>query len=258
MAANPFTNQDYSNPWAPGFGGAPAAAAPKAEEWPGQNSGYPKPPEYKSSLDGGGNLLDQYKLKAQPSIMGELNGKLGQSQGFIDQLSKYAGGATGSSPWAQAQLADLGNQTNQAYGQVGNQVNAGVAAGSDAAASRGGLTSAMRGNLARNAMNQTVNAKQGVAGNALNARNQIFTNDANQQLGVMKALPGMQNENTNIWSNAAQGDQRYNTLVDQENIKNSLGGLSGQNTFNMEKYGDDIKRQAGMEQANAIAHSGKK
>lgn len=254
---NPASPPNYINSFPQGYG-APAAAAAKPEEWVGQNSGYPKPPDYLSSLDGSNNLQDKYKLNRQESLMPQLNEMLGRGRGAIDKLNSYATGPTGSSPWAQALLTDLGQQKNQALGSAGAQVNAASMSAADNAAARGGLTSGMRASLARNAQNQGVSARQGVTGNYLNSRNQIMGGDADRQLSVLGQIPGMENAQTNIWSQAAQNQQRYDTLVDQENIKNSLAGLGGQNQFNMGKYENQIKQQSGKEMADATANAGKK
>lgn len=266
MPYNSPWGQTYYQPWEQPQ--QPAAPAPAAEEWEGQNSGYPKPPDFSSILGEDGQLQEQYRLNPQAAVasfMPQFQQYFDQSRGALDKLGDYANGPTGSSPWAMAQLTDLDQQAADAYGNVGNKVNAATNQAYGQAASRGGLTSAMRANLARNAQNMGIQGRQGVQGDKLRGRNAIMTGDADRQLQTLGQLPGMENQRLGIWSQAAgvnqandQSQQRYRTLVDQENIKNAMGGVNSRNQYNMDMYEQGIKRQAGTEQANATANSGKK
>lgn len=224
----------------------------------GANTGYPDKPNFMSILDDSGNLLDQYRVKARPSLLPRVEEQLGRGRGIMDLLKQYATGETGTSPWAKAQLDMLDLSSGKAMGDVGASVNAATRGAAGTAASRGGLTPAMLANLARNSQNQAINARQGVVGQKLLSKAGIMSGDADRQLGILTQLPGMENAATNIWANAASGDRAYDTGVDQFNIQAALGGVGAKNQFDLSMYEQDIKRQAGKEMADATAQQGKK
>ncbi len=252
-----YTMMDDPRYKAQGLSNQPAGPMP-GSSYAGQDTGYPANPTFQSILDGSGNLMDQYKLKAGEDLLPQAQGGIDRARSLMDLLKGYATGATGSSPWATAQMNALDLDAGQAMGDIGAQVNAGSRAAASGAASRGGLTAAMRSNLARNAQNQTINAKQGVAGQRLKGRAGIMASDADRQLSTLTQLPGMENQATGLWSQIASGDRAYKTGVDQFNIGNTVGGVGAKNNYDMSMYEQDVKRQAGKEMADATANAGKK
>jgi hypothetical protein len=261
MAFDWRTNPNYTNGGQPATtsGNMPVQASGNfGKGYIGADTGYPANPNFKSLLDDSGNLLEQYKVKAGASLMPKAEEGIGRSRSLMDLLKGYATGETGSSPWAQAQMNALELDAGEAMGNVGAQANAASRAAASGAASRGGLSSAMRMNLARNTQNQMLNAKQGVAGQRLKGRAGIMAGDADRQMGVLSQLPGMENATTGLWANIASGDRNYQTGVDQFNQGAAMGGVRDKNQFDLGMYEQDVKRQAGKEMADATANSGKK
>lgn len=250
----------------------------------GENTGTPAMPTFLSNLDANGNLKNQFTLQAQPALqfqstMGQEDQNLANipqlNTNPLNQLESFSTSGS-NNPWVQAQQQALQQATGQAMGAAKANAASSNAAAMDAAAARGGLSAGGGENMARNAANNATMAGQGVVGNNLQQQGAIQTQNAQNQLGVMENLPGQEVQalqpalqEQSLWQQAAaqnqneqqqlaEQQQQYQTGVNQFNIGNAESGLNAQNQFNLTNYQNQIAQQAGQEEAQAQANSGKK
>lgn len=210
----------------------------------------PKAPSFESPFDANGKLLSQFNTL--PETENRLSG-IQLNKGPLEFLENYATG-TGDSPWAQAQLAALNQQTGQAQGQIGQVVQGATDSARDSLATHGGLTTGAAENLARNQQNNLVTGRQNVVGQNITGSLGIRAQDAANRLGVAANLPGQEVQATqpelqkqSLWGQAAQST-----------ANNGLAGVGALNQFNQGLYENQIKDEAGKAEANAYANKGKK
>lgn len=250
----------------------------------GENTGFPDMPSFLSNLNPDGTLKSQYQLQAEnplafQSTMSDEEKRLaGIPDVNKDPLHQLEGFTQSGSdnPWVKAQMAAQEQAQGQAMGAAKANAQSSNTAAQDAMAARGGLNTGAMENLNRNAANNSTMAGQGVIGQGLQQKGAIQTQNAQNQLGVLENLPGQEVQSLqpalqeqSLWQNAAaqnqnaqqqlaEDQQRYKTGVNQYNIGNAEGGLNAQNQFNMTNYQNQLAKQAGTEQAQAMANRGKK
>lgn len=252
-------------------------------DWEGKNTGTPSMPAFMSNIDKNGYLKDQYRLQQEGPVqfqdtMPETNARLGGinlNSDALNALRDY-GTSTGDSPWAKAQLGQLETAQGKAMGDAAKTAASSGAAAQDTLASRGGMSSGARENLARNSSNNAMMNTQGVIGQGLQQKGAIRSQDESNRLGVLQNLPGQEVQalqpelqKQSLWQQAAGQNQAakqnldtqqqaYRTNVNQTNLGSAIGGLNAQNNFNLEGYKNQLATQAGTEQAKAQENRGKK
>jgi hypothetical protein len=241
-------------------------------------------PTFESDLGPNGQLQSQYTLNAQAPVqstdwMSQEDSSLGGLPQLntqpLQQLQSYANSGS-NNPWVQAQMQAEQQAQGQAMGSAEQNANAAGAGAASQMAAQGGINTGAQQNLARNTANNSTMAGQGVIGTGLQQQGAIQTQNAQNELGVLSNLPGQEvqamqpalqeqslwqqaaTQNQNADQQLAENQQQYQTGVNQYNIGNTLGGLNAQNQFNLTDYQNQVAQQAGSEEAQAQANSGKK
>jgi len=249
-----------------------------------QTGDFPAMPTFQSDLTGSGALNPEYAVQAEPALqfqstMPAEEQELGSIPTLntqpLNNLESFAQSGS-NNPWVQAQMQAEQQEQGQAMGAAQAGASSANAAAEDQMAARGGLNTGAMENLARNAANNSTMAGEGVVGQGLQAQQAIQSQNAQNELGVEENLPGQEVQalqpalqEASLWQQAdlqnqaqqqqlGEEQQQYQTGVSEYNTTNQLQGLNAQNTYNMDIYQNQIAQQAGAEEANAQANSGKK
>lgn len=236
-------------------------------DYTGQNTGAPAMPAFQSFLNPDGSLKSGYSVDYN-SIMPDENKALAGipdlNMNPLHELENYVTSGN-NNPWVQAQMAAQQQAQGQAMGAAKANAASSGASAMDQAAARGGLTTGAIENLARNIGNNSTMAGQNVIGQGLQQKGQIQTQNAQNQLGMLENLPGQEVQalqpalqKQSLWQQALLGDTSMNQQANEFNVGNKIGGLNAANQFAMQGYQDAIAKQAGQEEAQAQANSGKK
>lgn len=277
LDAKKTANNPDTNPWILGSGMFDAINSKYLDDMIKQR------PTYSSIRDENGNLLDQFKLKAQPNVgfnsnieqlMQQLSG-INLDKTALNKLQDTAL-STDNSPWANLMLQKNDVDTASAMDKAGLAGNAATGSAFSDLARRGGISAGARERLATKGERNTMMAKQGVGRDAETNRLGILTNDANQKMDILKQLPGMQVQSlqpelakTGMWGQMADSEaarkqgldvanRDYATGVDKTNLASSIGDVKNKQDFDMTQYQELMKAWAANKQADATANSGKK
>lgn len=153
--------------------------------------------------------------KAGPQIT---HNPIDEATGALKDQYKVKGGEG----YVQSMLAKLGTDQANAQDAAAGQAQAALTNATANMGMRGGLSSGNRLALTRTNMQDALKASQNVANQGLQARNNI---------GIKGA--------------------EMDTAADQTNIQNTLAGIGGENTFNLEKYKQNMAVDAANKQADA-------
>lgn len=180
----------------------------------------PDRPDYMSSVDSSGHLLDQYSLMKSD----------------IGKTMSSRATSTEASPWAQIARASLNTQTQGALDQADQQGAQSGANARDQMSQYGGLSEGARERIASTGARATALNKNAIERNATTNDQQIGMQDAQMKQGLMGQVATMQ----------------------QADDANALQGVGAKNTYNQNLYDQQMKAWAANKQADATAKSGKK
>lgn len=224
-------------------------------------SGQPTDPQFRSLLDGTGQLSSLNKVTPQTSA------NQGSNQaGFQSAWAGLTPNTQGLDMYRQ-QATSLGPSAwaNMASNQAGAQAAGSNATANASLAMQGGLNSGARERLALGGANASNAAQQG-----------IRSQDAAQKQTMLANLPGLENtalqpgiQQANAWQSMAQNESAQNQQNQQFNVSNNLNAQNANqqqtaaqtaagNASNLNLYNQQMAGWAAGKQADATANSGKK
>lgn len=218
------------------------------------NGNVPENPGYSGFVDANGNLLPQYQLQAQASILPQFQ-DMNSNNGALDYLNQYAT-SQGPSAWAQVAQQQNAAQTAQQMGAAGAQQN-GANAGAEAMlASHGGLRQGAMQNLARAGAQNLISTKQGISNQSNQNNLGILATDDQNKLGALGTAASGNQAQANAWAQVAGQQQQYQTGVDQSNIQSLMTNNQNQNAFNSSAYNANLQAWGAKQQADAQSANG--
>ena len=212
-------------------------------------------PEFGSILGENGQVLDQYRLDAQPYV-DQIQG-VKYDQSGLNALKDRAL-ATGQSPWAAMQLQQGEMNRQDAMGRLGAQSNAALAGARSGLAMRGGLSGGAGASLARQAMRDRMAGAQGINRQDMTNRLNIGIQDQQQKDQFLSQLPGAQAQAFGAQLGQAQAAAQMGFNSDQWNMQNALTDLQQRRDFDMQSWLKNMEVEAANRQATATENAGKK
>lgn len=225
----------------------------------------PTRPNY-GAISKNGVLGDQYKLglsdQLTPDVQNSLSGINLNTQG----LEALRGEALRTGPSAWANLMTQNQGVDEAKLRDQNMAKSASQSGSawNQLAMRGGVGGGARERLATSAAGTANMAGQDIARAGSQQRLGIGTQDETNRLGILSQLPGMEVNSLNpafqkatMMGQAKQFDINNNTATNKFNLGNVISDVQGKNSFDLNKYTEQMKTWAANRQADAQENSGK-
>lgn len=215
-------------------------------------------------LDENGNLLPQFKVGFTSNV-DELNNRLSGINLNTDALKKLReiGLSEGPSKWADLQTQSQKQQEMNAATNAATGNRGATAAGLGNLARSGGLSSGARERLQEQGSRDLAMGQQNIANQGIMARLGIASQDEQNKLGVLSALPGQevqalqpQFQKASMWAQLADSEAGRRQNLDLANTANTLGVKQNEDAARLKKYEEDMKAYAADQSAKAQAQSG--
>lgn len=171
-------------------------------------------------------------------------------------LEKYRQEAlrSGPSQYALLQNKMQGVLAKNARDTAAKESAAQTAGAENAMAMRGGITSGARERIQKAGGENLMNMNQNIANQDTQNRLQIASNDEQNRITQLGALPGMEVQSMEPGLKKAQ----LEIGAKGTDIANQIGEKQAKNLFDMTAYQEGMKAWAAARQANATENSGKK
>lgn len=153
----------------------------------------------------------------------------------------------GPSAWANLATQDQAVQAGAARENAAGQTNSQTSQAMDDLASRGGLSSGARERATTEGAKNYLSMSQDLGRQENLNKLQIGMNDQQNKIQELSALPGMQQQQAQMYTSAKQAD-----------IASTVAENANRNNYNQSTYGTQMAGWAANQQANATAKSGKK
>lgn len=184
------------------------------------------PPKYQSLRDVNGDLLSKYKIDP---FSGEASKRL-----------RAEALGSGPSEWAKNATDAQRMEEGLAAGRAGLQQQGAQSGAISSLARMGGIGGGTRANLARSGARDLLQAKQGVAGQGIQARYGINDQDMQRRQDLLGAT-----------SDLERG-------ADTQNLSALIGDVQGQSAFDMDRYKQILQAYGANQTANATVAAGAK
>lgn len=233
-----------------------------------QGSSRPEMAAFRSLLNEGGGLGDQYKVAPGSVTAGQLDTQKFNLDQDVMNAMKGRALSTGESPWMKMQMEKQGLMKQDSLDEAMRQNAGAQAAAQSQLAMRGGLGGGARERIATSGMSDLNATRQGIARQGLHNATNLGIADDQQKVEMMKFLPQMELqqkafgadlEKFNI-GNKLDSDKfnvSANFDADKFNMGNTFGQFDKENQFNAFKYGEDMRGWSAEKTGKAIENSGK-
>lgn len=198
----------------------------------GDMSGMPQAPGFVQAYD-----------PATMSLTDYLQGKYDSSG--LDAYKQQAM-RTGPSAWANMATQDQAALANQSLEHGASQNNAQTAQAVDNLAARGGLSSGARERAGQEGAKNFMAMSQDTARQKNLNTMQIGMNDEQNRIQQLSALPGMEQQQAQMWEGAKQQD-----------VANTMNANNAANAYNQNLYNQQMSAWGAGKQADATAAAGK-
>ena len=220
----------------------------------------PDKPKFDSQIDPETGLLTGNLLSTSTDLQPEMQTRLDAIQMDNRGLDKFREFALGEGDSQFAKLMLEKQKLNQQTAMEDASKNAATQAAQarSRAAMRGGLDAGASERLGKSAMLSGYNQQQQLQRQGLADQLSIRAQDAQARQQALSQLPGMEVQalapelqKTNMWYNAASGDNANRMNAGQFNIGNAMNERNNSRNFGMQQYIQDMGAWAAGKQADA-------